>query len=267
MRKNKVGKLFQYFLLAFFAMAFTVTTAYSQDIKQDFFQFRIYQLKNEQQIQQVDSFLRDAYLPALHRAGILKVGVFKPLTNDTAAIKKVYVFIPFHSCDEWMKLADKLNKDDVYKTAGKDFIEADVANAPYARMVSVLLEAMPVKPHFMLPDPKSTTRVFELRDYESPTEDLLAKKLAMFNEGGETDIFKRLDFAPVFYSKVISGSHMPDLVYMTSFESVAARDDHWKSFGADAKWKEISTDPKYENKVSVSHIESILMHSTDYSDF
>ncbi|MGI8952638.1 MAG: NIPSNAP family protein [Chitinophagaceae bacterium] len=267
MQKKSYRKIYGYLLLMIFCSLATAQFAYSANNQKDFYQIKIYQLKNNEQIQQVDEFLKNAYLPALHRAGILKVGVFKPLANDTSAIKKIYVFIPFNSSDEWMKLTDKLNKDDVYTLTGKNFIEAAADHPPFERVESVLLEAMPVQGHFIFPSSKSVERIFELRDYESPTENLLAKKLQMFNEAGETEIFKRLGFNAIFYAKVISGSRMPDLMYMTSFETVEVRDAHWKNFGADAKWKEISSDPKYENNVSVSHIDSILMHSTDYSDF
>ena len=53
----------------------------------------------------------------------------------------------------------------------------------------------------------------------------------MFNEGGEIDLFKRLDFQAVFYADVLSGSRMPNLVYMVVFENAATREEHWKAFG------------------------------------
>ncbi len=88
----------------------------------------------------------------------------------------------------------------------------------------------------------------------------------MFN-ADEIKIFNRLGFNPVFYGKVISGSHMPNLMYMPIFDNVQQRDEQWKTFGSDAKWKEISSDPANENDVSVSHIDSILMHAANYSDY
>jgi hypothetical protein len=119
----------------------------------------------------------------------------------------------------------------------------------------------------VLPASKNSERVFELRSYESPTEHLHEKKVAMFNTGGEIEIFNRLKFNPVFYAKVLSGSKMPNFMYMPIFESVENRNAQWKVFGDDPQWKDISTRPENENKVSVSHIDSILMHSTEYSDF
>jgi hypothetical protein len=56
-------------------------------------------------------------------------------------------------------------------------------------------------------------------------------------------------------------------MYMTTFENREDRDAHWKSFGSSPEWKRLSAMPEYENKVSVSRNETILMHPAEYSDF
>lgn len=234
---------------------------------QEFYQIKIYHLKSNDQLHMVDEYLQSVYLPALHRAGIKQVGVFKPIANDTAAAKFIYVLIPFSSAEAWKKISERIEQDADYKSAAKNFVEAASTNVPYERVESILLEAFSGQPHLVLPPSKNAERVFELRSYESPTEHLYEKKVAMFNTGGEIQIFNRLGFNPIFYARVISGSHMPNFMYMPIFESVEKRDAQWKVFGDDAQWKDISTRPENENKVSVSHIDSILMHSTDYSDF
>lgn len=233
----------------------------------DFYQIKIYHLKNNEQVALVDQYLKNAYLPALHRFGIKNIGVFKPIANDTAAVKLIYVLIPFASADEWMKLDEKLSKDPTYSVSSKDFREAPFDKIPFERMESILLNAFSGQHHLVIPSTKNPERVFELRSYESPTEHLAQKKMAMFNTGGEIQIFNRLKFNPVFYARVISGSRMPNFMYMPVFESVDQRNAGWKRFGNDSQWKDISTKPENENKVSVSHIDSILMHATEYSDF
>ena len=45
----------------------------------DIYQIKIYSIENEQQEHRMDKFLKDAYIPAMHRAGISNVGVFKPV--------------------------------------------------------------------------------------------------------------------------------------------------------------------------------------------
>ncbi len=234
--------------------------------KKDFYQVKIYHVKSNDQVSMVDDYLKNAYLPALHRAGIKNIGVFKPIANDTASDKLIYVFIPFSSEDAWVNISEKIEKDNAYMTAAKPFMEAPSDKAPYNRMESILMEAFPGQPHLVAPPAKNAERVFELRSYESPTENLHKKKMAMFNTGGEIPLFNRLGFNPVFYGKVISGSHMPNFMYMPIFESVDQRNAQWKKFGEDPVWKDISNRPENENKVSVSHIDSILMHDTDYSD-
>src|SRR5882672_8710793 len=100
----------------------------------NYFQIRIYQLKNKEQEERVDKFLQQAFLPALHRAGISKVGVFKPIANDTAAIRRIYVLIPFKSLDQFTGLSKSLAKDNQYMSDGKEYIDAVYNDPAYLRM-------------------------------------------------------------------------------------------------------------------------------------
>jgi hypothetical protein len=61
------------------------------------------------------------------------------------------------------------------------------------------------------------------------------------------------------------GSKMPNLMYMTSFDNIDSRNEHWKAFGASSTWKKLSTMPFYQNNMSALH--SQLMRSTPYSDY
>ena len=108
-------------------------------------------------------------------------------------------------------------------------------------------------------------RVYELRSYESASEKIFANKVQMFNEGGEIIIFKRINANAVFYSEVIAGSHMPNLMYMTCYENKADRDAHWKVFSADAAWKTLSAKPEYQH--NVAHIDITFLQPMDCSDF
>ena len=87
----------------------------------------------------------------------------------------------------------------------------------------------------------------------------------MFNEGGEVGIFKKINANAVFYGDVIAGCRMPNLMYLTSYENMADRDAHWKTFGDDPTWKQLNTIDEYKNNVSNADI--ILMHAVSYSDY
>src|SRR4051812_24260279 len=185
----------------------------------EYYEIIVYHFKDTAQEKMIDNYLHNALLPALHRISISKIGVFKALSNDTAADKLLYVFMPIKSLDEVSKLNDKLTTDATYQTAGRDYIDAMYNAAPYTRMETILLHAFPLAPTMNLPQLHGgrRDRVYELRSYESATEKLHLNKVQMFNKGGEIDLFKRLNFNAIFYAQVIAGSKMPNLMYMTSF--------------------------------------------------
>jgi hypothetical protein len=113
---------------------------------------------------------------------------------------------------------------------------------PYVRIETILLEAFPTCRITPPPGPAqgySADRIYELRSYEGPTEQYFANKVQMFNQGGEITLFDKLGFHAVFYASVLSGAHMPNLMYMTSFDNMAARDEHWKNFRRDPTWKQL----------------------------
>jgi hypothetical protein len=109
-----------------------------------------------------------------------------------------------------------------------------------------------------------TERIYEIRSYEGPTERYFAGKVQMFNAGGEIPLFARLGFNAVFYASVLAGSHMPNLMYMTSFDNMAAREQHWKDFNSDPFWKQLVAEPQYQH--NVSHVDIVFLHPADYSD-
>jgi len=237
--------------------------------KKDFYQMKIYHLKNQAQEKRLDTFLEQAYLPALHRLGIKNIGIFKPILKpgEQPAERLIYVMIPFASERDFLKLERSLAKDATFQTNGKGYLDGLYSDPPYDRIESILLDAFDGHPKLTMPQlstPKSE-RVYELRSYESHTERIAQNKIEMFNEGGEIDLFKRLNFNAVFYGKVISGSRMPNLMYLTTFNNKADRDAHWDSFKKDAQWQTLSKIPHYQNNVSKNEIK--FLYPADYSDY
>lgn len=235
--------------------------------RQEFYSIRVYQLKNAEQETRVDTYLQTALLPALHRRGITDIGVFKPVGNDTAAVRRIYVLIPLKSLEEYTGLSAALLKDARYLADGKDYLDAPHDNPPYIRIESILLQAFPDMPHHAAPGALQgapAERIYELRSYEGPTEKYFENKVQMFNAGGEIPLFDRLGFHAVFYASVLAGSHMPNLMYMTSFDNMASREQHWKTFGADSVWKKLVASPQYQHNVSRNDI--VFLHPAPYSD-
>jgi hypothetical protein len=233
----------------------------------EFYLIQIYHCSTNKQIQGIDAYLQNTYLPYLHKTGIKKVGVFAPITNDTAVDKKLYVWIPMHS----LKVLDELDQElEQLDPMGKNEI-VDLENAdsslPYNRVERIVTKSFIYQTQFEKKSSltKSPDRIYEYRSYESPTENAHLRKVHMFNEGGEITLFKRLNFNAIFYSKAIVGDRMPNLIYMTSFNNMADRDEHWKAFGASPEWQSISNMPKYMK--SVNRNETVLMTARMYADF
>ncbi len=226
----------------------------------EYYELKIYHVRGPQ-MALMESYLQNAYLPAAHRAGIKNVGVFKAMENDSL----LYVLTPFKSLDQLMGLSQKLEKDKEYYTAGVSYVDSPFKEPAYQRFETVILEAfdqMPVHAKSGLTVPMSE-RVYELRSYESPSEKRYLNKVAMFN-AGEVTIFKKLGFNPVFFAKVIAGSKMPNLMYMTTFADKASRDAHWKSFGADADWSKLKVMPEFQDNMTKAEI--TFLRPATYSD-
>jgi len=228
-----------------------------------YFALKVYHLKTSRQEALIDSFLQRQYLPALHAAGIPTIGVFKPIGNDTAADRRVYVFTPFTSLKQW----EKVDKETTVKllAAGGAYVNAAYNNPAYTRQETILIRAFDEMTGLAAPKlgaPKNE-RVYELRSYEGASEKLFRNKVQMFNAGKEINLFDRLGFNGIFYGEVVFGAKMPNLMYMTSFANMPAREAHWKAFGSDPEWKRLSALPEYQHNVSRSDI--TFLRPTDYS--
>jgi hypothetical protein len=243
------------------------TSLQSQNQEREFYQLKIYTLENENQENLVDAYLENAYLPALRRMGIQNIGVFKLRPNKYTLSNKIFVLIPFSTMGGINSLEAKLEKDKIYQSAGKDYLKAPYEQPPYARINTTLLlafEDMPKMSTSKVKGPRKD-RIYELRSYESHTERIFKNKVDMFNAGGEVKLFEELGFNAVFYAEVLSGDKMPNLMYMTTFENQESRDKHWDSFRIAPKWKQISSQAKYQN--NVSHIDRFFLYPTEYSDY
>jgi hypothetical protein len=259
----------RHFVLTAFFIAISLQVFSTPDPKPttEYYQIRVYHFANAEQEKLLDEYIAQAYIPFLHKAGIKNVGAFKSLTNDTVADKRLFVFFGVSSLDKLAGLPAQLQKDSAYSKAARNYMHAAWNQAPFARMENIVMKAFRLHPAMKLPGLKGVKkeRVYELRSYEGPTELLYNAKVHMFNEGGEIKLFDRLGFNAVFYAEVLSGSRMPNLMYMTSFENRTDRDARWKTFFSDPEWKRISVLPEYQHTVSKSEI--MLLSATAYSDF
>lgn len=257
----------KYFFVAvalFFSM---FSNAQTNVENKDYFELKVYEYKTSEQERMIDQFLSQAYLPYLHKKGIRKVGVFTNIANDTAIVKKIVVLVPHKSISDIPVMNKAMFSDEDVAKNGKEYLEATSEHPAFDRIVGYVLEGFRFAPKLMMPKLKSPSseRVYELRSYESASEKKYWKKVEMFNEGGEIDLFTRLNFNAVFYAEVVSGPTMPNLMYMTSFENMEDRNAHWKNFYNDPKWKELLSMKEYDKTVSKNV--TLFLRAKPYSDY
>jgi len=265
----KISLLKFAFVAVFFVSCFFNNPLKAQEKKtvKDYYLIKVYHCNASEQVNAVLAYLEKAYLPAAHKMGFKPIGVFTRFDNDTATDKRVYVFVPSQNVASLLLLDNAIVKDANVQANGKNYLQAPYNHPPYQRIETIVLTSFKNQPFFALPKLTSqlTERIYELRSYEGSNETFYHQKVKMFNEGGEINIFKRLNFNAVFYAEVLSGCHMPDLMYMTTFNNMADRDAHWKLFGNDPDWKKLSGMPEYDHTVSTANI--YLLHPAAFSDF
>ncbi|GGH01101.1 NIPSNAP family protein [Mucilaginibacter phyllosphaerae] len=238
-----------------------VTMAKPRTANTEYYELRVYIFKNEQQQKTTEDFFRDIFIPTVKKQLNEPVGVFKELAPNGQT--KLYVLLPYSAYERYAGLADYLESDKEYWAKGAAFLNAPANNPAFEQLNTSLLRAfkhMPVKAL-----PAKEKRVFELRQYKSATEAAGKKKIEMFNDKGEVDIFKRLGFKPVFFAETIFGDDRPNLTYMVTFKDMDDKAAHWKAFGSDPEWKKISAVPEYADALLVSKITSTMLVPTAYS--
>jgi len=233
----------------------------NQNMGTEFYELRVYSLKNELQQKLVEEYLKNAAIPALNRLNVKHVGVFTEMqpTGQT----KIYVLTPYNSLNHFNEISEKIGRDAEFISKGASYLNAPATGPAYERIESSLLKAFKHSPKLVVPQQKP--RIFELRQYQSASEAAGKKKIEMFNDQGEIDIFKRLGFNPVFWGETVIGPLRPNLTYMVTFDDLDAKAAHWKSFVDDAQWKKISTVPEYADALLVNKITSTMLVPTVYS--
>lgn len=229
------------------------------------FELRYHQLRNSQdgQMQRLSDFLRDVHAPALARSGGRLEGAFANLVAPNGPF--VLALASHASMQAYGASIDKLAADKAYQ---KELAALDAKGGlSYVRVESSLLRAFPAMPAAVpLPiEQNRPPRVFELRTYESNSPVTLARKIAMFEEGGEIAIFRRVGITPVFFAEMLVGRQMPNLTYLVAYDSLAGREQAWTRFLADPEWLKLRVKPGLSDAEIVSNISNVLLRPLPFS--
>lgn len=230
----------------------------------DYYEVRAYRLKPGASTALLDSYLEQALLPALKARGLSAVGVFtelevdkkagtsKPKVGTAEAPASVWVLITHPTLESFVNVSADLNTDPKVQAAGAAYLNVPKATPAFDRVDTWVLRAFAGFPRTQVPafsKTKSPTRIFEMRDYESHSEERALSKMAMFNNG-EIDVMKDLGMSPVFFGQAIAGPNLPHLRYITCAADLATHLDNWKKFGSHPTWMKMKDDPQYKNNTS-----------------
>jgi hypothetical protein len=181
----------------------------------EYYELRKYHLQSGPQMQLTENYLGQALIPALNRMGMSPIGAFKlDIGPETPTY---YVLIPSPSVEALVTADLKLAADEHFLKAAEAFWNAPDKEPAFVRAESSLLiafEGWPklAPPQFEAPHSK---RIFQLRIYESPSNQDHVRKVEMFHHG-EFEIFQRAGIRQVFYGDTLIGPRLPNLTYMLS---------------------------------------------------
>jgi hypothetical protein len=226
-----------------------------------FFELRYYHMRTGSQTQRTADFLSKHFLPAAQRLGIGPLGFFGAVIGEGSPF--ILALIGYPSAAAFAEGAERLASDKDFQRGFDEY--NSMTELSYIRMENSLLRAFDSAPSIAVPPAgQRAPRIFELRTYESNNVKAAQRKIRMFNEG-EAAIFQRLGMAPVFFGETLVGRNLPNLTYMLSFESMAARDKLWGAFGADAEWQKLRAQPGYADAEIVSNISNAILRPLDFS--
>lgn len=230
----------------------------------DYYELRAYRLKPGASTALLDGYLENALIPALNARGLSSIGVFtevdvdkkavtsKPKIGTAEAPVSVWVLITHPTLESFVAVSADINADPKVQAAGAAYLTTPKSAPAYDRVDTWLLRAFAGFPRTQVPafsKTKTPTRIFELRDYESHSEERALNKMAMFNNG-EIDVMKDLGMSPVFYGQAIAGPNLPHLRYITCGPDLATHLNNWKNFGTHPIWGKLKNDPQYKDNTS-----------------
>jgi hypothetical protein len=225
----------------------------------EYYDLRRYELINGPGTKLTDNYFEGALIPALNRLGIGPVGAFSVYFGPETPV--YYLLMPSSKLETLVTADLALAKDSVFLKTGEAFWEASAGSPPFMRIESSLLRAFEGYPSVTPPASAASKgkRIYQLRQYQSPTNGYHVRKVEMFHQG-EFGIFEKAGAHGVFYADTLIGPRLPNLTYMLSFADMAALEAAWEKFVADPDWKKLSTDPRYNlDPPLVSNITSLVL--------
>jgi hypothetical protein len=191
-----------------------------------------------------------ALIPALNRQGAGKVGVFwtdgEVNEGNTNFNTTVFVVAAFPTLEAFASADRKLLADATFMKDAAPIFEAPMKDPLYDVCSGSLLQAFATCPK-VTQVTASPDRLLQLRIYNSYTLERNAKKIAMFEQGGEIGVFRICGMPPVFFGQALAGDKLANLTYMLGFANKEEKDAAWLRFRGHPDWLKLKADPQYKD--------------------
>lgn len=238
----------------------TMASVHARAAEREWIDLKRYVCGSVEQRDTLMALFDQALIPALNRQGAKKVGVFwadntlnKNMTNFNTT---VFVLAAFTELQKAIDMERHLLADPVYMKDAAALFTAPVKKPMYESCSSDLFQAFATCPSVVQVS-TAPERVFQLRIYNSYTPERNAKKIAMFEAGGEIGIFRACGMPPVFFGEAIAGQYLPNLTYLLAFDSLEAKEAAWKKFMGHPDWLALKADKQYKD--TATKIQNIIL--------
>jgi hypothetical protein len=216
-------------------------------------------LRQGEQANRINKFL-SSQMPLITRH-VKTFGVFTATIGPYTP--RTLILAGYSGFEEMQSATAAITRDSGYRAAFDEMESGP--EPPFDSAQQVLLRALDFSPEIVPASEKpKNPRYFELRVYHSPTQ----RQLRYLHErfaGPETALFHASGVHPIFYADTIIGPDMPNLTYMTPFDSLAAREKAWDAFGANPEWVKVRADSVARGGQVVAHNDITLWRPAAYS--
>ena len=215
-------------------------------------ELRLYTFASPEKQKAFEDFLASAMLPALNRASVNPVGVFQafkgdfPKTTLKSDTPHLFLLLPHNSAESFVTLADRLAADEAYQKAAPAILDAPRKDPAYASCETSVILSFDAIPKVETPT-KAASRVMQLRLYQAHNDAKAYRKMQMFSEGKEIQVFRDCAMPPVFGGRALAGAHFPNVTYMLAFDDEAAMAKGWSTFGRSPGWQTLRADETYKD--------------------
>ena len=257
--KNKIFILLSLILVAtlIFIGCESKKEKVSDSHRKQIYEWRIYTLTGDGT--GLDDFFKETLIPAYNRCNI-SVGAFSLYKQED--LEQRYLLFVYPDLNTYNKVRQTVWSDKNFLDAARPFFETTAPNPVYSEYETYLCEAFDKMPEMRIPD--KSRSLFEFRCYHSPNEDANLRKIKMFNNE-EIDLFDKVGINSVCYGEILTGTHMPALIYLTWSKDEATRNRAWDTFSNHPDWARMKDDPQYKNTATNNIIK--LLSPMPYSQF